>query len=42
MIYDGILKEYEGTLDAADIAVVFYSPHALEIKKLNIIEFLIL
>ncbi len=31
------LKEYEGTLDAADIAVVFYSPHALEIKKLEVI-----
>ncbi|WP_417370817.1 UDP-N-acetylmuramate--L-alanine ligase [Gelidibacter japonicus] len=28
------LKEYKGTLDAADIAVVFYSPHAVEIKKL--------
>jgi UDP-N-acetylmuramate: L-alanyl-gamma-D-glutamyl-meso-diaminopimelate ligase len=31
------LKEYEGTLDKADIAVVFYSPHALEIKKLEVI-----
>lgn len=29
------LKEYKGTLDAADIAVVFYSPHAVEIKKLK-------
>ena len=29
------LKEYKGTLDAADIAVVFYSPHAVEIKKLE-------
>ncbi len=29
------LKEYKGTLDAADIAVVFYSPHAIEIKKLE-------
>ncbi|MCH9660091.1 MAG: peptidoglycan synthetase [Bacteroidetes bacterium] len=29
------LKEYEGALDAADIAVVFYSPHAVEIKKLD-------
>lgn len=28
------LKEYKGTLDAADVAVVFYSPHAVEIKKL--------
>jgi len=31
------LKEYQGTLDAADVAVVFYSPHALEIKKLEVI-----
>jgi UDP-N-acetylmuramate: L-alanyl-gamma-D-glutamyl-meso-diaminopimelate ligase len=29
------LKEYKGTLDAADVAVVFYSPHAVEIKKLE-------
>lgn len=29
------LQEYHGTLDAADIAVVFYSPHSLEIKKLE-------
>jgi UDP-N-acetylmuramate: L-alanyl-gamma-D-glutamyl-meso-diaminopimelate ligase len=29
------LKEYEGTLDRADVAVVFYSPHAVEIKKLE-------
>jgi UDP-N-acetylmuramate: L-alanyl-gamma-D-glutamyl-meso-diaminopimelate ligase len=29
------LKEYKGTLDVADIAVVFYSPHAVEIKKLK-------
>lgn len=29
------LKEYQGTLDAADVAVVFYSPHAVEIKKLQ-------
>jgi UDP-N-acetylmuramate: L-alanyl-gamma-D-glutamyl-meso-diaminopimelate ligase len=28
------LKEYKGALDAADSAVVFYSPHAVEIKKL--------
>lgn len=31
------LKEYKGTLDAADVAVVFYSPHAVEIKKLDAI-----
>ena len=29
------LKEYNGALDAADVAVVFYSPHAVEIKKLE-------
>ena len=29
------LKEYIGALDAADRAVVFYSPHAVEIKKLK-------
>ena len=27
------LKEYKGALDKADVAVVFYSPHAVEIKK---------
>jgi UDP-N-acetylmuramate: L-alanyl-gamma-D-glutamyl-meso-diaminopimelate ligase len=31
------LKEYVGALDSADVAVVFYSPHALEIKKLEVI-----
>src|SRR5690606_6495071 len=29
------LKEYKGALDAADMAVVFYSPHAVQIKKLQ-------
>ncbi|QDO93771.1 peptidoglycan synthetase [Formosa sediminum] len=29
------LKHYKGSLDAADKAVVFYSPHAVEIKKLE-------
>ncbi len=29
------LKEYKGTLDAADKTVVFYSPHAVEIKNLD-------
>ncbi len=29
------LKQYEGALKAADVAVVFYSPEALEIKKLE-------
>ena len=32
------LKEYKGTLDAADVAAVFYSPHAVEIKKLNAVS----
>ncbi len=31
----GFLKEYEGALDAADEAVVFYSPHAIKIKQLE-------
>ena len=29
------LKEYKGALDSADVAVVFYSPHAVEIKQLE-------
>lgn len=29
------LKEYEGALDNADVAVVFYSPDAVKIKKLD-------
>jgi UDP-N-acetylmuramate: L-alanyl-gamma-D-glutamyl-meso-diaminopimelate ligase len=29
------LKEYENALDAADVAVVFYSPHAVKIKQLE-------
>lgn len=29
------LKQYKGTLNAANVAVVFYSPNALEIKKLE-------
>ncbi|WP_372753428.1 UDP-N-acetylmuramate--L-alanine ligase [Mariniflexile sp.] len=29
------LNQYKGTLDAADVAVVFYSPHAVQIKKLK-------
>ncbi|OIQ21943.1 Mur ligase domain-containing protein [Lacinutrix sp. MedPE-SW] len=29
------LNEYKGALDAADVAVVFYSPQAVEIKKLE-------
>lgn len=29
------LKEYEGALEAADVAVVFYSPEAVRIKRLE-------
>lgn len=29
------LKQYEGALDAADVAVVFYSPEAVKIKRLD-------
>lgn len=29
------LREYEGALDSADMAVVFYSPHAVKIKQLD-------
>src|SRR5690554_5567767 len=32
------LREYKGALDAADSAVVFYSPHAVMIKKLEAIK----
>ncbi|TDI71392.1 MAG: peptidoglycan synthetase [Bacteroidetes bacterium] len=31
----GFLHEYQGALNAADIAVVFYSPQAVELKKLK-------
>lgn len=31
----GFLSQYEGALDAADVAVVFYSPNAVAIKKLT-------
>jgi UDP-N-acetylmuramate: L-alanyl-gamma-D-glutamyl-meso-diaminopimelate ligase len=33
------LKEYEGALNAADVAVVFYSPDAVKIKKLGDISY---
>jgi UDP-N-acetylmuramate: L-alanyl-gamma-D-glutamyl-meso-diaminopimelate ligase len=32
------LSEYKGALNAADKAVVFYSPHAVEIKKLDAVS----
>ncbi len=31
----GFLNEYKGALDAADVAVVFYSPEAVKIKQLQ-------
>jgi UDP-N-acetylmuramate: L-alanyl-gamma-D-glutamyl-meso-diaminopimelate ligase len=33
------LKEYEGALDAANIAVVFYSPDAVKIKQLEEVSY---
>jgi UDP-N-acetylmuramate: L-alanyl-gamma-D-glutamyl-meso-diaminopimelate ligase len=33
------LKEYEGAIDAADIAVVFYSPDAVKIKQLDEVSY---
>lgn len=33
------LKEYEGALDSADVAVVFYSPDAVKIKKLEEVSY---
>ena len=33
------LKEYEGALDAADVAVVFYSPDAVKIKQLEEVNY---
>ncbi|MDI1318287.1 Mur ligase family protein [Flavobacterium sp.] len=33
------LKEYEGALDAADVAVVFYSPDAVKIKQLEVVSY---
>ena len=33
------LKEYQGALDAADVAVVFYSPDAVKIKQLEAITY---
>lgn len=32
------LKEYKGALDAADVALVFYSMHAIKIKQLEAIK----
>ncbi len=33
------LKEYEGALEAADVAVVFYSPEAVKIKQLHAVSY---
>lgn len=33
------LKEYEGALKLADVAVVFYSPDALKIKQLEVVTY---
>ena len=33
------LKEYQGALDAADVAVVFYSPDAVKIKQLDAVSY---
>lgn len=33
------LKEYQGALDAADLAVVFYSPDAVKIKQLEEVSY---
>ena len=33
------LKEYQGALDAADVAVVFYSPDAVKIKQLEEVSY---
>ena len=33
------LKEYEGALDSADVALVFYSPDAVKIKQLNEVSY---
>ncbi|MCO6164312.1 UDP-N-acetylmuramate--L-alanine ligase [Flavobacterium sp. NRK F7] len=33
------LKEYQGALDSADVAVVFYSPDAVKIKKLEAVSY---
>jgi UDP-N-acetylmuramate: L-alanyl-gamma-D-glutamyl-meso-diaminopimelate ligase len=32
---ENFLIEYQNALDSADVAVVFYSPHAVKIKQLN-------
>lgn len=31
----GFMKEYKGSMDVADVAIVFYSPHALQLKRMQ-------
>ena len=33
------LKEYEGALDAANVAIVFYSPDSVKIKQLDAVSY---
>jgi UDP-N-acetylmuramate: L-alanyl-gamma-D-glutamyl-meso-diaminopimelate ligase len=35
---EAFLSQYEGTLDPADEAIVYFSPHALELKRLPVIS----
>lgn len=35
---ENFLKHYNGTMDNADEAVVFYSPHTMEIKKMKMLD----
>jgi UDP-N-acetylmuramate: L-alanyl-gamma-D-glutamyl-meso-diaminopimelate ligase len=32
------LQQYQGAMDSADIAIVFFSPHALQMKKLPVLD----
>ncbi len=32
------MSEYKGAMDKADEAIVFYSKHALELKRMNFLE----
>ncbi len=35
---ENFMSEYKGALDAADVAIVFYSRHALELKRMPFLE----
>ena len=39
MLNSEFLKEYEGALEFADVAVVFYSPDAVKIKQLEEVSY---